>query len=326
MGHFWQSRVQGRRGKGENRPAGLIDHEAAAHVIVFGNEKGGSGKTTSAMHVAVHLLKSGFRVATIDLDTRQKSLTRYVQNRLNWSLRHGIELEMPSHFHFETASNDSAREKQQEDFSSFHRAVAEVERDNDFVIVDTPGSDSYLMRLTHSIADTLITPMNDSFVDFDVLGHVDPQTLEVNGTSHYAATVRDARRKRYLTDGGMLDWIVLRNRVSPLASRNQMRLLGCLTELSTTLGFRIVDGIGERVMFREFYPMGLTALDETNEVHRSLPTGITASHNAAREEIRKLVNALRLPTDAAGHHRIEARRAWMGEKADQLPAPETVAG
>ena len=45
----------------------------SAHVVVLGNEKGGSGKSTTAFHIAVALLKAGQRVATIDLDCRQKA-------------------------------------------------------------------------------------------------------------------------------------------------------------------------------------------------------------------------------------------------------------
>ena len=46
----------------------------ATRVIVVANEKGGSGKSTIAMHVAIALMKRGHRVATIDLDLRQRSL------------------------------------------------------------------------------------------------------------------------------------------------------------------------------------------------------------------------------------------------------------
>ena len=61
----------------------------SAHVIVLGNEKGGSGKSTTALHIAVALLKAGQRVATIDLDSRQQSFTRYIANRQAWARRTG---------------------------------------------------------------------------------------------------------------------------------------------------------------------------------------------------------------------------------------------
>ena len=107
------------------------------------------------------------------------------------------------------------------EFQQFMDAVSAVERTFDFIVIDTPGSDSYLMRLAHSMADTLVTPINDSFLDFDVLGTVDPATYSVTGESHYAEMVRDTRRKRRQLDGATTDWIVVRNRLSMLGSRNK---------------------------------------------------------------------------------------------------------
>jgi len=285
----------------------------SAHVIVCGNEKGGSGKTTTSMHLVVSLLKSGFRVATIDLDTRQQSLTRYVQNRRKWAQSSGMSLEMPTHFRFDTARSDSVLEAQSRDFASFVAAVTEIQDQHDFVVIDTPGSDNYLMRLAHSMADTLVTPLNDSFVDFDVLGQVDAKTLEVAEISHYASMVRDARRQRRTVDNGLLDWIVVRNRLSSLGSRNQRNMIACLYELSMQLGFRIADGISERVIFREFFPMGLTAFDNVQELDTQNRT--TSSHLSARQEVRKLVSSLRLPIDEIGRRRAVARAVWLeGEK------------
>lgn len=283
-----------------------------AHVIVCGNEKGGSGKTTTTMHVVVFLLKSGFKVATIDLDTRQKSLTRYIQNRRNWAQTNQIDLELPNHFRFDLAQVDSAIKAQSKDFSSFEKAIAEVENSHDFVLIDTPGSDNYLMRLSHSMADTLITPMNDSFVDFDVLGRVDPKTLEIAEVSHYAQMVREARRQRRGVDNGLLDWVVVRNRIASLSSRNQQNLMRCVKELSLRLGFRVADGISERMIFREYFPMGLTALDDLEQMNIEGRTSV--SHMAARQEIRNLIRALRLPIDEKGRKRAQARKTWL-EKA-----------
>ena len=77
--------------------------------------------------------------------------------------------------------------------------------------------------------------------------------------------VREARRQRRVVDQATTDWIVVRNRLSTLGSRNK-RLVGeGLQELSLRLGFRAVDGFAERVIFREFYPRGLTALDDLDE-------------------------------------------------------------
>src|SRR5713101_7672136 len=194
---------------------------ASAHVVVLGNEKGGSGKSTTAMHVAVALMNVGQRVATIDLDSRQRSLTRYMENRRAWARHARIELKVPMHLCVARGATLKLDENEAIEFAGFAEAVGAVEQSHDFVVVDTPGTDSYLTRLAHSMADTLITPLNDSFVDFDVLGRVDPQTYALTGNSHYAEMVRDARRQRRIVDGKLIDWVVIRNRVSNLGSRNK---------------------------------------------------------------------------------------------------------
>ena len=161
------------------------------------------------------------------------------------------------------------------------------------------------------MADTLITPLNDSFVDFDVLGTVDPATFAVTGTSHYAEMVREARRQRRVVDHATIDWIVVRNRLSMLGSRNK-RLVGeGLQELSLRLGFRSADGFAERVIFREFFPRGLTALDNLDE--DTLGTRPSLSHVTARQEVEALLKALKLPLDERGHAaRRGARRMVRG--------------
>jgi len=182
----------------------------SAHVIVLGNEKGGSGKSTTAMHIAVALLKAGQRVATIDLDSRQKTFTHYVENRRDAARRGVGALEVPDHFAIARGEGIRVDENEAAEFGGFAAAINAVEHSHDFVVVDTPGNDTYLMRLAHSMADTLVTPLNDSFLDFDVLGTVDPATFEVTGASHYAKMVRHARRQRRIVDGGLTDWIVMR--------------------------------------------------------------------------------------------------------------------
>jgi len=280
----------------------------SAHVIVLGNEKGGSGKSTTAMHVAVALLQAGQRVATVDLDSRQRSFTHYVENRRDWATRAGIKLEHPRHFCVARGFGARLDEIEAQEFAAFAEAVSAVEQTHDFVVIDTPGSDSYLMRLAHSMADTLITPLNDSFVDFDVLGMVDPTTFELTGMSHYAEMVREARRQRRLVDGGLTDWIVIRNRLSTLGSRNK-RLVGAGVEaLSRQLGFRSVDGFAERVVYREYFPRGLTALDNIDEA--ALGQRASLSHNTARDEVKCLIDALKLPIDDRGRRRAVARAEW----------------
>lgn len=280
-----------------------------AYVIVCGNEKGGSGKTTTAMHLITALLNAGYNVASIDLDSRQLSLTRYLENRRNWVSKHGLKLPMPDHYHLERGYSDSVLENENSELRRFSEILQGTERNHEFIVVDTPGHDSYLMRLAHSMADTLVTPLNDSYVDFDVLGRIDSVTGEVLEISHYAAMVRDARRHRRSVDSGLLDWVVVRNRLSHVGSRNKSAMQESLRNLSMTLGCRLAEGISERVIFRELFPMGMTVLDDLTE--ENLGTGPNLSHLAAKQEVRALVSVLRLPIDEVGRRRAEARKLWM---------------
>jgi len=281
----------------------------SAHVIVLGNEKGGSGKSTTAMHVAVALLQAGQRVATIDLDSRQQSFTHYIENRRKWAQRAQLKLEIPTHYCVARGSGLRIDEIEGQEFAAFAEAVSAIENSHDFVVIDTPGTDSYLMRLAHSMADTLITPLNDSFVDFDVLGTIDPNSFALAGVSHYAEMVREARRQRRLVDGGLTDWVVVRSRLSTLGSRNK-RLVGeGVVELAKQLAFRFADGFAERMVYREFFPRGLTALDDINE--DTLGVRPRASHVTARDEVKNLMDALRLPIDERGKRRAAARAEWF---------------
>ncbi|MBX9709496.1 MAG: division plane positioning ATPase MipZ [Xanthobacteraceae bacterium] len=281
----------------------------SAHVLVLGNEKGGSGKSTTAIHVAVALLKAGQQVATIDLDCRQQSFTRYIENRKAWARRSGIDLEIPDHHCIEIGGTMQIGDNELSEFAQFSAAVNAVENTHDFIVIDTPGSDSYLMRLAHAMADTLVTPLNDSFLDFDVLGTVDPTTYSVTGESHYSTMVREARKQRRTLDGASTDWIVVRNRLSMLGSRNKQLVAEGLDQLSFRLGFRPVDGFAERVVYREFFPRGLTALDELDEV--TLGTRPNMAHVTAREEVTNLLRDLRLPLDERGRRRAATKAEWF---------------
>jgi chromosome partitioning protein len=280
----------------------------SAHVVVLGNEKGGSGKSTTALHIAVALLKAGQRVATIDLDCRQKSFTHYIENRRSWAERARVKLELPTHYCVARGESASLDANEAKEFASFSAAISAVEHTHDVVVIDTPGTDTYLMRLAHSMADTLITPLNDSFVDFDVLGIVEPTNFSVTGESHYAQTVREARRQRRLVDGRLTDWVVVRNRLSTLGSRNKKLVGDGLVELSKRMSFRTIDGFAERVVYREFFPRGLTALDDLDEA--TLGTRPSLSHVTAREEVVSLLNALNLPLTEHGKRRAAARAEW----------------
>jgi chromosome partitioning protein len=280
---------------------------------VVGNEKGGSGKTTIAMHLAVALLKAGQRVATIDLDGRQRTLTHYLESRRGWARRSEVELELPTHFCIARVEGAKVEENEAAEFSDFQRAIAAAQDRHDFVVIDTPPHDSYLMRLAHSITDTLVTPLNDSFVDLDVLARLDPVTLAVTGVSHYGELVRETRRHRRPVDGALIDWVVVRNRISPSTAPV---LCGCLQELALNAGFRIAAGFHERPIYRDLFPRGLTALDELCETMPGIDG--KASRLPARCEVQGLLGALKLPINDRGRRRAALRAEWFASRDSPL--------
>jgi chromosome partitioning protein len=270
------------------------DAAAHCHIVVLGNEKGGSGKSTTAMHVIGSLLAGGHRVTCIDLDLRQQTLGRYLENRRAFAAAKELALPMPDYLPLAMADSDG---------DALDALLAEAVERADFLVIDSPGSATALSRAAHAWADTLITPLNDSFVDLDVLGHIDEATSEVVDLGPYAELVEMARASKAAFSPRPLDWIVLRNRLAPRDTRNTRRMTEALVILSRRLGFRGAPGLTDRLIFRELFLIGLTLTD--------LPTagigqGLTMSHVAARQELRALIDALKLePRDAEA----EARRA-----------------
>lgn len=252
-----------------------------AHIIVVGNEKGGSGKSTTSMHVATALARLGHRVGGLDLDVRQRSFGRYLENRAAFIAREGIDLPMPIVGSFTDASEGS---------DPLSAAMMALEPQCDFILLDCPGSHTKLSQMAHALADTLITPMNDSFIDFDLLAHMSPDG-EVMGPSIYAEMVWSARQMRAQAGAGPIDWLVLRNRLGTQAMHNKRRVGDALANLSRRIGFRVAPGFAERVVFRELFPNGLTLLDLKDVGTESL----SMSHIAARQELRDLIGELRLP-------------------------------
>jgi chromosome partitioning protein len=261
-----------------------------AHVIVFGNEKGGTGKTTTAMHIAVALMRLGKTVSAIDLDARQRTFARYIENRRDFAQRTEQDLPVPdiqvverSKAAADAAADESAR---------LGDALARAKESADFVIIDTPGNDTNLSRMGHAAADTLVTPMNDSFLDFDLLAKLDPDSLEIKSPSLYAEFVWDCRKRRLIASRANLDWVVMRNRVSSTEARNKRKVATAVERVSSRIGCRIAAGFSERVIFRELFPLGLTMLDLPLP---GLAMPLTMSHIAARQEVRELLATLRLP-------------------------------
>ena len=261
------------------------------HIIVVGNEKGGSGKSTVAMHLIVGLLSEGHKVGSIDLDSRQGTLSRYIENRRNTSEGLPKPLPMPQHVAVPRSAAENVADAAAEESAALDEAVKQL-RGVDFVVLDAPGGANPLSRHAHALADTLVTPLNDSFLDLDLLGRVDRAGKKVTRPSIYAEMVRDQRKRRAAAGGRPIDWVVLRNRLTTLDARNKREIARLLGELSKRIGFRIVPGFTERVFFRELFPRGMTLLDLAR-----VDSGIALqmSHVAARQEIRDLLAALSLP-------------------------------
>lgn len=257
------------------------------YIIAFGNEKGGSGKSTTAMHVFVSLARRGLKVGALDLDLRQKSFFRYVDNRENWCERKGVELILPERLDIE-ASTDPDREKSWAiEGERFNDAINTLGETCDVILIDCPGAHSNLSRLGHSRADTLVTPMNDSFIDFDLLARIDPKTFTISGPSVYAEMVWETRKLRAQIGLGPTDWVVVRNRMPIEDAANKRRVGEMLKQLSSKIGFRIANGLSERPIFREMFLSGLTLMDlrETGEQ-------MDMSKIAARQEVRELMRTL----------------------------------
>ncbi|MEM9878979.1 MAG: division plane positioning ATPase MipZ [Pseudomonadota bacterium] len=262
------------------------------HIIVLGNEKGGSGKSTTAMHITIACIKMGLRVGVLDLDGRQRTLARYLENRAAFCDRHGLNLAVPQFAALTPLDETDRTIADAEEKALLEHAITEIGNNKDVLVVDCPGSNSNLGRLGHLHADTLITPINDSFVDFDLLAKVDPDTLKIRRPAFYSEMVWNARQQRAANGGTPIDWVVMRNRLSQLKARNKEKVDRAVRDLSRRVGFRYVPGLAERVIYREMFVNGLTLLD-LRDTEAGGP--MTMSHVAARQELRDLMQALKLP-------------------------------
>lgn len=264
-----------------------------SHFIVIGNEKGGAGKTTTAMHIITSLLHFGFSVGSIDLDSRQLSLSRYIENRRDRSTKEGFEdLLLPSHAIVKRSPFNTIDDAVQDERERLCACMSKLSQTNDFVVIDTPGSDTAMSQIAHSFADTVITPINDSFVDLDVLAKFDSETLDVVRPGVFSEMIWEQKLNRAKRTTRPLDWIVIRNRLSNIDAKNKRNMAIALEKLSKRIGFRIAQGFGERVIFRELFLKGLTLLDI---IERQNTVSINMSHIAARRELRYMLEMLNIP-------------------------------
>ena len=260
---------------------------AQPHFIVFANEKGGTGKSTTAVHTAVALAASGHRVAALDLDSRQRTLTRYLENRAATIRR--LETDLPSAA-FEVLEDHSE--------AGLDAAIGRLSAGADVIVVDTPGRDDPVSRAVILKADTLVTPMNDSFVDLDLIGQVHPDNYKITKPSFYAELIWNSRTQRAKATGRSVDWVVLRNRLQHIDSHNLRRVGAALDELARRVGFRVIPGLGERVIYRELFPKGLTLLD----LHQLGEVGM--AHITARQELREMIAGLEIPGAGGAEQKV----------------------
>ncbi len=261
------------------------------HVIVFANEKGGVGKSTLAFHTAVALANAGHKVAAIDLDHCQATLSQALDNREATGRLLKVSLPVPRHVRLTQQSG-----------ALLSQEIARIGSDCSHVLIDVAGGDSPIARRAIAMADTLVTPVNSSFADLDLLGQFDATTMHLKRMGHFARVVmalRDAREARGMAPA---DWVVMPNRCRRTGSANDHRFDEALRFLARKAGFRLGQGLGERVAYRELFLFGLTHLD------LKLIPKLAKMKASAKREVERLVVDLKLPVvDRRQRDLFEAR-------------------
>lgn len=267
-------------------------NEHQPYIILVANEKGGAGKTTTSMHIIVSLLYLGFKVGSVDVDARQQSLTRYLSFRAR-AIEEGVcDVPLPYHRVARYSLKDTIKDREEEEKAHWEGILSDMKDEKcDVVVIDTPGNDHHYVRLVHRYAHTLITPVNDSFIDLDVIGQLSPKDHTMTRPSSYSAMVWEQKMQRTKIEKEALHWIVLRNRLSGIEAKNKRHVDKALEHLASRLGFRYVSGFKERVIFRELFLKGLTLLD----IGKGTAVPLTTSHLAARLELKLFLQSLEIP-------------------------------
>ncbi|MEM7241766.1 MAG: division plane positioning ATPase MipZ [Pseudomonadota bacterium] len=259
-----------------------------AHIITIGNEKGGAGKSTLSMHLACGLMYSGARIGMVDIDIRQRTFERFINNRASYAAENSLDIPMPIVGSMPKKASDLSPEK------AFGDVLDHLNDKVDYILLDCPGALTRLSEMAHALANTLVTPLNDSFIDFDLLGQVDSSGDKVLRPSLYAEMVWNARQERQRQGFKPLDWVVVRNRLARQNMHNKRKVSAALQNLSNRIGFRLVPGLSDRVIFKELFPKGMTILDP------DAGSGFSLSNIAAKQEIRDLLTGLNLPDFEVG--------------------------
>jgi chromosome partitioning protein len=244
-------------------------------VVAFANEKGGVGKTTLAFHTCVALCHAGKRVLAIDLDHRQGSLSHALENRDVVSRKLRLDLPRPTWTALVQQSG-----------SMLIQEIQRLGAQADFIILDLQGADSRVGRRAIAIADQLVTPVNSSALDLGLLARFDPIGGQFRRLGPFGQLISDIRSVRQSLNFPPLDWLVVPNRLQHAKSRNSERFAQALQVAAEHAQFRIADGFGERLVFRELFAMGLTALDLP-----LMPQAIRAPREA-RDELSRFLSCL----------------------------------
>jgi len=255
---------------------------ARGRVITVANLKGGSGKSTLAMHLITSLMDAGVAVASLDLDHPQETLTKFLSHRSKRRQTHDRSLLVPYH-HVIAGADDKPH--------AVEAMIGNALRDWDCVVVDTAAGFSQATRAALVCTDILITPINDSFVDLDVIASLDVEDGHMTALGPFGEMVKEARerRKNMVGKDRRIDWLLVRNRLTQLRSRDKTALSEGIARLGEELGFQEIQGLSERVIYRELFRKGLTLVDLREgdcEVSWSM------SHVAARQELRLLLESL----------------------------------
>jgi chromosome partitioning protein len=250
-----------------------------AHIIVFANEKGGVGKSTTAFHTCVALCNANETVAALDLDLRQRTLGRALDARVETAREHGVALPGPRHL----VLNQATVEGLEAEIRMAQIACG-------FVIIDVGGHDSPIARRAIFMADTIVTPVNDSFIDLDMLGHVDAKSGEFKTLGPFARLVEHLKEPGLSQRMRPLDWVVMQNRSRSFASKNERKFINALNVIAPEAGFRLIPGLRERVVYRELFPLGLTLFDL-----KTIPS-LGRAQPSALKELAAMLEALQLPS------------------------------
>ena len=252
-----------------------------SHIIVFANEKGGVGKSTAAFHTCIALCNAGHKVAALDIDLRQLTLDRALNARMESAREYGVDLPGPRQILLAQSTEAELEGKIR---------MAQIECP--FIIIDVGGHDSPIARRAIFLADTIVTPVNDSFIDLDMLGRIDPRTGELKTLGAFARLVAHLKEPGLALRARPLDWVVMQNRGRSLDTKNERKVIKALEAIAPVAGFRLIPGLRERVIYRELFPLGLTLFD----VYRIPSLGLPQL--AAKAEIADMLAALELPTNS----------------------------